>query len=206
MRPAYDGAVAAKLQFVENGRLTRRFHGLPVHNAQRVDSHLYGQSVLIKLLIGDEAPAERRLRLLEAALFDGDISEWITGDIPAPTKRRMPDYPEGTFRAAMADYEDEVMEEAGFDRSGALDAQDRRVLKLADAVEGCLHSINERYMGNAHPRNLFCFYEFWKYAVEEQGLDSAVWRTEHNMPEEPGEAGLRFYIRTEWTRANGGTW
>lgn len=203
---AQTGAIAAMMGFVENGRLVRRFHGLPVHNAQRIDSHLYGQSVLVRLLLGPDAAPERRLRLLEATMFDGDIAEWITGDIPAPTKRAMPDYPDRTFRAAMADYEDEVMEAAGFDRSGALNAADRRVLKLADAAEGCLHCINERYMGNAHPRNLWCFYEFWKYLTEEQGLDSTCWRIDHDAGEEHGEKALRFYLATEWKRANGGQW
>ena len=204
MRPGYDGAVAAKLDFIQNGRETRRFHGLPMLDYQRVDAHQYGVAMLAALLVGEQAPAERQLLLLHAALTH-DLAEWVVGDMPAPSKRRMPDYPEGSFRQVFGTMEDGVMAEAGFPIV-ELSAQDKRVLKLADAAEGCLHSIRERRMGNAHPRLIYCFHEFWKYCIEEQGLDSSVWRTDNNMPEEPGEAGLRLYLRTEWTRANGGEW
>lgn len=222
MRPALDGALAAKLEFIQNGRETRRFHGLPMLDYQRIDAHQYGVAMLVSLLVGEAAPAARQLTLLHAALTH-DLAEWVTGDMPAPTKRRLPDYvtsdpisindsigsyPGGkreSFREVYGRMEDEIMTEAGFPLV-ELDARDKRVLKLADAAEGCLHVIRERQMGNAHPRLIYCFHEFWKYCVEEQGLDSAVWRTDNEMPEEPGEAGLRLYIRSAWTKANGGEW
>lgn len=202
--PAFDGALAAKLEFIQFGRETRRFHSLPMLDYQRIDAHSYGVAFLTSLLIGPDAPAERRLALMEAALTH-DLVEWIVGDMPGPSKRMMPDYPTGTFREVFGSIEDNLMAEAGFTPL-ELDDRDKRVLKLADAAEGCLHVIKERQMGNAHPRLIRCFHEFWKYCVEEQGLDSTVWRVDHNMPEEPGEAGLRFFISTTWTKANGGEW
>lgn len=204
MRPGLDGSVAAKLDFIQNGRETRRFHGLPMLDYQRVDGHQYGVAMLVLLLIGDLVSAERKVLLLEAALKH-DLAEWVVGDMPAPSKRRMPDYPEGSFRQVFGSMEDGIMVEAGFPMIN-LSARDKRVLKLADAAEGVLHCIRERQMGNAHPRLVYCFHEFWKYCVDEQGLDSAVWRTDNDMPEEPGEAGLRLYLRSAWTKANGGEW
>lgn len=204
MAKVIDSVVAAKLEFIQFGRETRRFHGLPMLDYQRVDAHQWGVVMLAMLLVGDDAPAERQLRLIKAASTH-DLAEWIVGDVPAPSKRQMPDYPEGSFREVFGQMEDRHLVEAGFPLS-ELDARDKRVLKLADAAEGVLHCIRERQMGNAHPRLRACFYEFWKYCVEEQGLDSVVWRLDNNIPEEPGEVGLRHYLRSEWTRANGGAW
>lgn len=188
----------AKLEFIQFGRETKRYHGLPMLDHQRVDSHLYGQMALLPILVGPDP--ERIGRLLTFTVYDGDIAEWFTGDVPSTTKRAIPG-----LREQMSEYEDAAMVKAGFDVS-PLAPEDKRVIKLADAAEGCLHCVVERYRGNHHPRLMFCFYEFWKYLTVDYGLDSAVWHTDNEFHAEYGEAALRSYIRTEWTKANGGEW
>lgn len=197
-----DGTVGAKLAFIQQGRATRRFHTMRMVDHQRVDAHSYGVAMLVRLLVGDGAPAERLAPLLIAAM-DHDLAEWVTGDMPAPTKRRLPDYPEGSFREVYGGVEDKIMANVGMPLT-ELDARDSRVLKLADAAEGCLHCIEERQMGNFTPHLRTCFYNFWSYCTTDLGLDSPVWRVDNSMPEEPGEKGLRFYISSEWRSANKG--
>lgn len=193
------GAIAAKLEFIQFGRETKRYHGLPMLDHQRVDSHLYGQMALIPILLGPGQP-ERAGRLLLHTVYDGDIAEWRTGDMPATFKRSVPG-----LRESMAEAEDGYMRDAGFDPQ-PLAPEDKRVVKLADAAEGCLHCLSERYRGNHHPRLMFCFYEFWKYLTEDYGLDNTEWLLHNEYTREEGEAGLRKFIAWEWTRANGGEW
>lgn len=186
--------VAEQLDFVQNGRVTKRYHGLPMLDYQRVDAHSYGVAMLARLLIGDVDPL-RRARLVDAAL-EHDLAEWHVGDIPAPTKRLTPG-----LREACGAMEAELMETHGFYAESALDARDKRALKLADALEGCLHCIEERRAGNAHPRLLRCFYEFWKYATMEQEFGSI-----HAEFLEVHEVAMKRHIESMWFNANGEKW
>lgn len=197
---ALNATLINRLDFIQSGRRTVRYHGLPMLDFQRIDAHSFGVAILTRILVPYATP-ERRARLMEAALYH-DLAEWKTGDIPAPTKRVIPG-----LRDACQKYEDELMAPLGLVVD--LDDRDSRVLKLADAAEGCLHCIYERYMGNSYigPRG---FYAFWSYLTEEQGIAggvSSAWTTEAVAEwEEEGERPLRFYIGDQWSSANGGKW
>lgn len=183
-------SVHEQLQFIQNGRVTRRFHGLRMHDQQRVDSHSYGVAVLVLALIrGNDY--ERRERLMRAALMH-DLAEWKAGDIPAPTKRDLG--PE--WRKQFNDYEDGLLWLHGLEIN--LSERDKRVLKLADAAEGCLHCIEERLMGNMTIGPIFL--EFWKYLEQEQEI------TNHPEYHELGEQDIHDYIMDKWRAANGGSW
>lgn len=179
-----------QLDFIQNGRVTRRFHGLRMLDYQRVDAHSYGVAVLVLALVRG-ADIERRERLLRAALMH-DLAEWKAGDIPAPTKRDLG--PE--WRKQFNDYENELLSAHGLQVE--LDARDARVLKLADALEGCLHCIEERNMGNRTIGPIFK--EFWKYVTVEQQLFN------HPEYQEGGEHTLFMYIEDRWRSANEGVW
>lgn len=206
------GMLSAQLDFIQNGRLVKRYHGLPMLDYQRIDAHSYGVAMVVRLLVGRSDHA-RLLRLLEAAL-EHDLAEWIVGDMPAPAKRMLPAYPildgvvgehvigERSFREVFGEVEATVMNDIGFIAERALDKRDKRALKLADAIEGCLHCIEERRMGNAHPRLCRSFYEFWSYCTEEQGLAEPDRLEEW----EDGEPAMRHHIAREWVCANGGKW
>jgi len=190
----------ATLDFVQAGRATVRFHGRRMLDYQRIDAHSYGVAQLVRFIVGEDVEAERMARLLQAAL-DHDIAEWIAGDIPGPTKRILG--PE--WRQQFNDYEDTLVRPYHLEH--ALDAADTRVLKLADAAEGCLHCIEERLMGNQSIVTVF--HEFWKYCTEEQKLWLPGWAPGGNALDtfhEPGEEVLSRYIERAWTSANGGKW
>lgn len=180
-----------RLQFIQNGRVTRRFHGLRMLDYQRVDAHSYGVAILVMELVGRECPSERLARLMRAALYH-DLAEWKAGDLPAPTKRELG--PE--WRSQFNDYEDRLLWDHALDVQ--LDERDKRVLKLADALEGCLHCIEERSMGNTNVDVIF--HEFWKYVSVEQELGN------HPEYHEVGELQLADYINDKWRAVNGGVW
>lgn len=191
---------AEALDFVQAGRATVRFHGRRMIDYQRIDAHSYGVAQLVRFIVGFDAPHTRMAPLLMAAL-DHDLAEWIAGDIPAPTKREL-----GTeWRREFNEYEDRLT--AGHGLYHALSPEDQRVLKLADAAEGCLHCIEERLLGNQTIPAVF--YEFWKYCTDEQSLWLPGWAPGGNALDtfhEPGEEVLSRYISRAWTRANGGQW
>ena len=162
---------------------------------QRVDSHLYGVAVLTQILVpptGGEEGVLRAAKLMAAALVDGDIAEWISGDVPAPSKRHM------GLRERFREYEDELLAKA-YIVPPELDARDRRVLKLADAAEGGLDCIAERMLGNQNIGER-AFYAVWSYLHDEQQI------CEHPEWQEVGEVPLERYIRDKWQQANGGSW
>lgn len=178
------------LKFLQRGRCTVRYHGIRMHDHQRIDAHSYGVAMLALMLISPGACMFRKAQLMEAGLKH-DLAEHVVGDIPAPTKRQL------GVRDQCGSMEDELMHEAGLTMP-VLDAADQRVLKLADAAEGCLHCIEERRMGNQDIARIF--YTFWSYCIEELGLATT------DRMAEPGEEELRKYIAAEWQRANGGEW
>lgn len=184
--PTVNPKLYNRLSFMEVGRKTRRYHaGLDMHDYQRIDAHSFGVAMLTRILV-PEATAERRARLLVAAM-DHDLAEQVTGDMPAPAKRDM------GIRETMQEYEDKLTAPLGLSHS--LNSADTRVLKLADAAEGALHCIAERRMGNQNIEAIFR--TFWAY-LKELGLANVV------APEQ-GEDTAYFYIQSEWERA-GGKW
>lgn len=177
------------LDFLANGRVTRRYHGLPMLDYQRVDSHSYGVAQLCRYLLQDYDDAGAHINVIYAAL-DHDLAEFRTGDIPGPSKRYL------GIREPVQRWEEELMNEAGLAQP-ELNEVEARILKIADAAEGCLHTIEERRMGNAHPRIYDCFYAFWDYCMVEQLAAQDVGTA---------EGRLMRYIGHSWQRANGGKW
>lgn len=193
MMPAesYNQKLRDRLAFIQKGRATRRYHGLPMHDYQRIDAHSFGVAALVALLMPNASP-ERLAPLLLAALYH-DLAEHITGDIPAPEKRRWPT----ALRRQVAAREDWLLAEHGL--FFTLDERDKRVLKIADSAEGCLHCIQERGMGNASLGQR-AFYSFMSYLTHEQQLDT------HPDYREDGETALLTYITTAWQEVNNGRW
>ena len=181
-----------RIAFIQRGRATIRYHTMRMHDHQRIDSHSYGVMMLVLLLTdGPDITLERRDTLMRAAMFH-DLAEHITGDIPAPVKRTL-----GTgWRETYSSYEDELLEDHRLLVS--LNEADARVLKMADAAEGCLHCIEERRMGNQETQSLF--HNFWSYLKDEQDIDKPT-----NADAEVGEAPLAEFIMKRWRIVNGAT-
>lgn len=149
------------LEFLWNGGNTRRFHTVPLIGVDTVGHHSYNVACIIMTLRPD-APA----KLLRAALKH-DAAEHITGDMPAPTKRGLNDYccPTRTFREVFGQYEEEQAEAFGVDLEQDLSDEDAWLLKLADSFDGMRFCVQERRMGNRHPKLNEAFENFRSYVV-----------------------------------------
>lgn len=185
-----------RLDIIRRGGDTVRYHGVPVHINQRIDSHS-GQVAALTTVIVPKATWERRATLLMAALAH-DLAEFKFGDIPAPAKREL------GIREVVGAAEEEFLGKYGF--SHELGEADKRVLKIADAAEGCLHCVHERMMGNQYIGER-CFYNFWGYLRDELQMGGIFGgEGKRFIGVELGEVAVSSYIHNAWTKANGGKW
>jgi 5'-deoxynucleotidase YfbR-like HD superfamily hydrolase len=127
----------SKLDFIIRGGVVKRFHTMHTIHTQNVAEHSFGVAWLLWLLC-NEKPSRG---MLMAALAH-DLSEHMTGDLPAPAKRRM-----GV--SAQFDAEEERQyAEAGFLPIPLSDAE-KRILKMADSMDLLLFCIREIALGNS---------------------------------------------------------
>jgi 5'-deoxynucleotidase YfbR-like HD superfamily hydrolase len=137
------------LEFMWRGGETRRYHGFRMLMEDTVGHHSYNVACVIMFLRPDASA-----RLLRAALKH-DMAEHLVGDMPAPTKRNLPNYESrpipgdgpASFREVFAAYEDDVMRSVGVEPENLLDGE-AWVLKLADSMDGMRFCIQERQLGN----------------------------------------------------------
>lgn len=132
--------IMKKAEFLSAGRFTRRFNGWRVLTIDYVGMH-QNNVTNIALLLRPDCRKE-----LVVACVRHDSPEWASklGDVPSPTKRRVP----GLKEAADAE-EARVWAEAGLpDPCEALTPEEYRILKLADYLDGMMYCIQERQMGN----------------------------------------------------------
>ena len=127
--------IGERLETLRAGGAVRRFHTERTIDPETVGQHTFGVIGILFLLLD-----EPELRLIKAALHH-DLSEQLTGDIPAPTKWQSP----GLRRA-----EKEV--QTDFDRDHglevALSMQEHLILKYADMLDLMASSSDMVRMGN----------------------------------------------------------
>lgn len=199
------------LEFMWNGGNTRRFHTMPTLTIDTVGHHSFNL-LCILLFLREDLPAH----VLRAALKH-DIAEHVVGDMPAPTKRALPNYmgvrtptghiSERSFREAFGEHEAKVAEAHGVNlEEDALSDAEKWLLKLADALDGMRFCIQERRMGNWHPKLVEAFSNFRSYVATliygsvVTPLDElhAVEVSEHAQSQ---DRRLYRYLCTEWTNA-----
>lgn len=124
-----------QLEALQRGALVKRYHSHPVRENQNIGHHSHSVAMLLWMLTGGTNAYH-----LMAALTH-DLGEQETGDIPAPAKRAL------GIRDQVNSMEAKFLKNFGFD-FGELSENEQRQLKLADALDGMLHCVTERMMGN----------------------------------------------------------
>lgn len=187
-----------QLDFIQQGGWVKRYHGVPLLNEQTDAEHMFGVAHLVAIMALDAPSADGvglTVPLLMAALCS-DLPEWITGDVPAPSKRSFPHevliigQAAVSFRTAWNMRDNELLKQQGLDWEQELLPQQARWLKLADAMEGCLFCIKERMQGNKYIGQR-CYVHFRQYIRDVLGESEP----------QPMEAQLIDYIDTRWEAA-----
>jgi 5'-deoxynucleotidase YfbR-like HD superfamily hydrolase len=124
------------LHLIQRSARVLRYHTEDTLQKQTVGEHTYLVMWWVWVLSGGAPSAA----LLMAALAH-DTPEVVTGDVPAPTKRRV------GLRQAYEAMEDDVYEAIGY-AAPALSTQERKLLKLADLLEGLMFCVSEIERGN----------------------------------------------------------
>lgn len=125
------------IEFIRLGGLTKRYHTKHVIHENTVGHHSFGVAWLVQML----DPACRKELILAALAHD--LAEQVTGDISSPTKRRFP-----VIADMISALEGEVLEEHGCHFEVQLTTPEKRILKMADCMDGMLYCISERSLGN----------------------------------------------------------
>lgn len=138
-------SIGDQLLFVRNGGETRRYHGWPVLRQQTDAEHCFHVAMILHILYGQDEPGLRPVVIMAALC--SDLGEWISGDIPSPSKRAM-DHIFPDFRAKWNEMEESNLAKVALDWKKFLTPEEERMLSFADAVEGAMYCIRERAMGN----------------------------------------------------------
>lgn len=151
----------AKISFMRAGAETQRYHTHRKLHEDTVGHHSHGVACLV-MLLSPTADPERRLLLLQAALTH-DLAEHVVGDVPSPVKRKL------GVREAFGAYEQEMMQEIGLAYEGHLNEAERRILKLADMMDGCFHCIGEASLGNRRIGEIYVNFRSYIRLLEPSG-------------------------------------
>lgn len=147
--------------FTRGGQVVR-FHTLPQLHPQLIAAHSYGVAWLCWVLTQGAASAE----LLYAALVH-DVPEFLTGDLPHPTKKHV-------GLGVMHELEQGVMATAHLPEP-RLSGEEKRVLELADLLEGMLQCARERSLGNQLLGSVFARYREAARALLRHPTEEFVW-------------------------------
>lgn len=168
-------AIVAQLDFIRAGGETERYHTQRTIQVDTVGHHSFNVAWLVVLLNGPGAAC--RGVLLMAALAH-DLAEHKVGDIPAPSKRMLPDYPSTdslligrSFRSVFGEIEMNLLGEHGMHYETLLTPAEIRTLKMADGLDGMLFCVGETSLGNRRVGPMFA--NFRSY-VDELGPASAA--------------------------------
>lgn len=195
------------IDFMWNGGETRRYHGFRMLMEDTVGHHSYNLACIIMKVRPDA-----RVELLRAALKH-DMAEHIVGDMPAPSKRAMPNYESTfpkdckTFREAFGEYEAATAAQYGVQLDEDLTPEEAWVLKYADSLDGMRFCISEMLLGNRTPRLIRCYETFARYVAYLVFGDEDMQPIDMSMAAPNGWATgidklLYMEMRSRWHDAN----
>lgn len=140
-----------QLRFDLEGSLVKRYHTASQLQVNTDGHHQRSVAVLCRML---SYPGEARLELIYAALFH-DQAEHVTSDVSAPAKRAL------GISKMLHDVETGILRDNGINYEDSLTADEQRILKLADILDGGLWQIHERQLGNRYSE--IYFNRFYSY-------------------------------------------
>lgn len=111
-----------------------RYHAQPDVPCQSNAEHMWGVAMLMLKFYGAEASRE-----MIAAALTHDCGEADVGDIPSPTKCKVPQ-----MRELVKQLEHEALERLGLNYESALHPEEKIALKICDVLEG-LHYTAKHY-------------------------------------------------------------
>lgn len=142
-----------QLRMIPRSARVARYHSEPVLRLQSVGEHTYGVIWLILVMHHGAIPSKE---LMAAALMH-DMHEYVTGDVPAPTKRQ-------PGVKAIFDAMESAVETAVGVVFPDLTPEEEWMLKMADSLEGLSFCAFELRQGN---REIFaCFRNYINYTLQ----------------------------------------
>lgn len=148
--------------FLRRSANVTRYHTEEMLRPQTVGQHSYGVAWLCYVISGGDPSRD----LLLAALAH-DAAEHSLGDIPSPTKRAL------GIRERVDALESTAMSNHGV-RMPVLVPEDALTLKLADALDGVLHCLRERELGNVTIRQVFVNFVNYVSELKPNGRASKI--------------------------------
>lgn len=182
MSSEFDAEFNKPLRLLVNGSMTTRFHTVGCLKPDTVGDHSGMVASILVLLY----PMECTVQLLKAALFH-DSPEFLTGDVPAPTKNWRPE-----VRESLNEIEDRVFT-AVDGRAVQLSEANSRRLKVADRLSGLMYCVKEITMGNSRMMfpavNFACYLASMELSIRE--LEFCIAAVRAYVP--PNEMELRGF-------------
>lgn len=179
--------IKEQLRYAREGGHTQRFHTQRTLMVDTVGHHSFNVAWLCHFL-STHLSSSLRYTLMLAAL-EHDLAEHKLGDIPAPAKRDE-NGDKTEVGDALEDQEAALNASMGFGYADALDDEARRILKLADAMDGALFCCHERALGNRTIAN--CYDNFLVYI--EKVVNRERWQ----------ECAILSLVTETWEKVNYG--
>lgn len=155
-----------QIDFLYEAGVTRRFHTVPMLRHQTIADHSWHVTMLAHVLYGQDEPGLTMPFLM--ACMTHDMAECRVGDLPAPAKRTMDERLDisyqgaaTSFRMAWDEMEQEILAQYQMDWEKFLSEEEKRRLKMCDALEGLFFCVHERRLGNKTIE--VCFNNFMNY-------------------------------------------
>lgn len=139
----------ARLAFIRQGSEVERFHTKRMIQRNDVGHHSFHVAWLAWLMAMAYAETDVRPSTVVMAALAHDLAEHITGDMPGDFKREL------GLREQFGEYERERFSAVGLEFESILGAREKRVLKLADMMEGALFCVSEASLGNGRVGGVF---------------------------------------------------
>ena len=157
-------ALINKLEFIRKGGMTKRYHTKNTINANTVAHHSFGVAWICALL----TEGQPSVNLLLAALSH-DLAEQVTGDISSPTKRKFP-----VMAEMIQAMESETLELHDLNYECLLTNSEKRLLKMADCLDGALFCISEMELGNKGMHDVYRRYCQYIGQLEPTGKEHRI--------------------------------